>query len=125
MIIRNQNELDGMGRVVECPNGGFTSNRYLLENDNMGFSLTKTIIHVGKPQTWHYKKHLEACLCISGIGYVTNNETGEKHEIKEGTMYALDKNDNHTFEAVTRVILICVFNPPLAGKEVHKKDGSY
>ena len=37
----------------------------------------------------------------------------------------LDKNDAHYFEAFEEVTLICVFNPPLTGKEVHQEDGSY
>jgi L-ectoine synthase len=40
-------------------------------------------------------------------------------------MYALDKHDKHFFKALEPVVLICVFNPPLAGNEVHQADGSY
>jgi len=50
---------------------------------------------------------------------------GKKHEIKPGIMYALDKHDLHYFKTDSRVVLICVFNPPLKGKEVHQEDGSY
>ena len=35
-------------RVVECPNGGFVSNRILLESDGMGYAMTKTVIPVGE-----------------------------------------------------------------------------
>jgi L-ectoine synthase len=41
------------------------------------------------------------------------------------TIYALDKNDRHQFEAVEDTILLSIFNPPVKGSEVHKKDGSY
>lgn len=40
-------------------------------------------------------------------------------------MYALDKHDPHLFEAYEEVILICIFNPPLKGGEVHDKNGNY
>ena len=125
MIVRNIEDVIKENRVVSCPKGGFISNRYLLESDNMGFTMTRTVIPVNGVQTWHYKNHLEACMCISGKGILTNCETGEKHDITNGTMYALDKNDKHTFEALEPTVLICVFNPPLTGKEVHKKDHSY
>jgi len=112
-------------RIVKCPNGGFTSNRILLESDNMGYGMTKTIIHAGNPQTWHYKNHLESCYCISGIGELKNIETGEVHLIEPDTTYVLDNHDEHEFTALEEVTLICVFNPPLTGQEVHQEDGSY
>lgn len=121
MIVRGQKDC----KVVECPKGGFLSNRYLLGKDNLGFSLTKTVIPVGEVQNWHYKNHLEACLCIEGEGILTDVETSKEYHIKKDVMYALDKNDNHLFKATKECVLICVFNPPLTGNEVHKKDNSY
>ncbi len=125
MIVRTLKDVEHSGKVVRCPVGGFTSNRYLLQEDNMGFTMTKTVIPVNGVQTWHYKNHLEACFCISGAGILTNVDTGESFDIKEDTMYALDKNDKHSFQAKEKTVLICVFNPALVGDEVHKKDGSY
>lgn len=112
-------------RVVNCPKGGFTSNRILLESDGMGYSMTKTIVYAGSPQRWHYKSHLESCYCVSGRGTITNEATGEKHSIRQDITYVLDKHDAHVFEAHEDVVLICVFNPPLVGREVHADDGSY
>jgi L-ectoine synthase len=91
----------------------------------MGFGLNKTIIPKGGPYHWHYPYHLEACYCIKGSGILTNLETGEKHIINTDTVYVLDNHDNHTFEALTDVVLISVFNPPLTGKEKHNKEGIY
>ena len=118
-------DVKGTSREIHCPDGGFISNRYLLEEDNMGFTLTNTFIPSGKEQVWHYKNHMEACLCISGDAEIINLNTGEDHHISIGTMYALDKNDPHLFRSFEDTTLICVFNPPLRGGEVHKKDGSY
>ena len=39
--------------------------------------------------------------------------------------YVLDDYDPHYFEAHEKTVLICVFNPPLTGKEIHQEDGSY
>lgn len=112
-------------RVVECPNGGFVSNRILLESDGMGYAMTKTVIPVGERQYWHYKNHLESCYCVSGKGLLTHAETGQYFAIEPDTTYVLDKHDAHYFEALEEVTLICVFNPPLTGREVHQSDGSY
>lgn len=112
-------------RIINCPKGGFISNRILLESDEMGYTLTKTIVPVNGKQYWHYKNHLETCYCIAGKGILTNKNTGEQFNIESDIVYILDKNDPHFFEALEECILICVFNPPLTGKEVHKEDGSY
>ena len=112
-------------RVVECPKGGFISNRILLESDNMGYTMTKTVIPPKGAQFWHYKNHLESCYCISGKGILTSLDTNESFVITPDVIYSLDNHDNHTFEAITDVILISVFNPPVKGNEVHKEDGSY
>ncbi len=112
-------------RIVNCPDGGFVSNRILLDSDNMGFGMTKTVIPPNGPQIWHYKNHLESCYCVSGKGLLTNNATGQYWGIEPDTTYVLDKHEEHTFEALEETVLICVFNPPLTGKEVHGEDRSY
>lgn len=124
MKVIKTNELPAE-RVVECPKGGFTSNRILLEEDCMGYTMTKTVVHPGERQHWHYKNHLESCYCVSGKALLTNAKTGEYWEIAPDTTYVLDQHDEHYFDAKEETVLICVFNPPLHGREVHSEDGSY
>lgn len=113
-------------REVHCPKGDFISFRYLLEADGMGFTLTKTFIPKGlKKNIWHYKNHFEACYCLEGEGIVSNLDDGASYKIVPGTVYALDKHDRHLFRALEDTTLLCVFNPPLKGKEVHNDDGTY
>lgn len=113
-------------REVQCPRGGFTSIRFLLESDGMGFTITHTTIHPGAGrQLWHYLHHLEACYCIVGTGILENEESGERWTIRPGMLYALDSHDLHAFTALEEVQLLCVFNPPLKGRETHREDGSY
>lgn len=116
---------DIKGTEREVQGDGFTSLRVLLECDNMGFSLHKTIIPKGEPRHWHYKYHLEACYCISGRGMITNLDNNEVHVITPDTIYVLDHYDNHLFEAKEDTVLISIFNPPVKGTEIHKEDGSY
>lgn len=112
-------------RIVACPMGGFTSHRILLESDGMGYTMTKTVIPPGRVNRWHYKHHLESCFCVAGKGTVTQESTGESWTIEPDTTYVLDAHDAHTFEAHETVTLVCVFNPPLTGREVHEPDGAY
>ena len=123
MKIQSITELTGTDRDVRGV--GFNSVRIALERDGLGFSMHKTIIRKGGPYHWHYKHHLEACYCIAGTGYITSRETGERHKITADMVYMLDRHDDHEFEALTEVILISVFNPPITGREVHQTDGSY
>lgn len=125
MKVINVADIKNTDREVKCPKGGFTSNRVLLESDNMGYTMTKTVIPPNGKQFWHYKDHLESCYCIAGKGILTNEKTGEEFEIVPDVVYVLDHNDPHYFEAIEEVVLICVFNPPLRGQEVHGDDGSY
>jgi len=99
--------------------------RVVLEEDGMGFSIHKTIIPIGQKGHWHYTNHQESCYCIKGRGILTNLETKQEFIIEPDTCYSLDNHDDHTFEALTDVVLISVFNPPCKGQEVHQKDGSY
>jgi len=125
MKVINLADIEGTERQVFCPKGNFVSNRFLLESDNMGYSITKTIIPKGTKATWHYKNHLESCYCVSGWGGI--RKSGELHykNIMPDTLYVLDKNEKHDFIAIEETHLICVFNPPLKGAETHQPDGSY
>lgn len=111
-------------RKVEFHAG--VSNRILLEEDGMGYTMTKTVISPDAGKVFqHYKNHLETCYCVSGWATLTNANTGEEFEIGPDVTYVLDKNDPHYFEAHAETVLICTFNPPLTGQEIHREDGSY
>lgn len=101
------------------------SRRILLESDGMGFGLTRTTILPAAGKVFqHYKNHLEACYCIQGRAILTDSD-GREYGISPGVTYVLDANDPHWFEALEETVLVCVFNPPLKGSEVHAPDGSY
>lgn len=104
---------------------GGKSYRFVVEKNEMGFAMMKTCIDKGGPYMWHYKNHKEACYCISGKGYVEDLITGEVSNIFPGVTYLVDKNQPHLFTAITEVVLISVFNPPLRGDETHDSEGNY
>ena len=91
----------------------------------MGFSLHDTLIHAGTETRMHYKHHLEAVYCVEGEGTLEDLETGTTHTITPGTMYALIGHERHVLRATTEMRMICVFNPPVTGREVHGDDGAY
>ena len=104
---------------------GGTSYRTVLEKDKLGFAMMETRIDKGGPYKWHYKNHQEACMCLSGEGIIEDLTTGEKSNIYPGITYLVDEYQPHLFTALTDVVLVSVFNPPLTGQETHDEDGSY
>ena len=124
MIVRTLEDLEAQGSYREKP-GVWSSARYLLRRDGMGFTLTSTTIAAGSSQTMEYKHHLEGNLVIEGEGDLTDLATGRVHRLKPGAMYALDRHDRHRIDAITDMRLVCVFSPALVGPETHDADGSY
>lgn len=125
MIVRHLNDIIGTDREVNAPNGNWTSRRLSLKDDNMGFSLHDTLIHKGTETYIWYKNHLEAVYCIEGKGEIEDLETGEIHPINAGTVYLLNNHERHYLRATETMRMVCVFNPPLSGQEVHTKEGYY
>ena len=124
MIVRDLNELKDTGRYAEKA-GLWTSARYLLKDDGVGFTMTQTTLAAGQGLEMEYKNHIEANLVIEGEGLVTDLATGVEYALLPGSMYALDKHDRHHMQAITDMRLVCVFTPALTGQETHDKDGSY
>ena len=124
MIIRSLDQLKAQGRYAEKP-GVWTSSRYLLRDDNVGFTMTQTTVAAGTEQVMEYKNHVEANLVIDGHGVLTDFATGETHDLAPGTMYTFDKHDRHQIVATTDMRIVCVFTPALTGTETHDADGSY
>lgn len=123
MIVRELKAIVGSEREV-CAET-WKSRRLLLAGDGMGFSMHDTVIHAGTATRMHYKNHLEAVYCVAGCGSIEVLSTGQLVPIEDGTLYALDQHDEHILRAETELRLVCVFNPPLIGKEVHDASGAY
>jgi len=126
MIVRRLKE-DILGTEAEfkAAKGTWTSRRLLLARDKMGFSFHDTLIHEGTETYIHYANHLEAVYCVSGEGEIEDLDNGVTHQISDGTMYALNGHERHYLRARKEMRLICVFNPPLTGREDHDENGVY
>ena len=114
MFTRNREQAE----TVEW--GGGTSDRLLVEKDNMGFAVCHTIVKQGTASKLEYRNHLEACYCISGSGQVVEKD-GTVHEITPGTIYVLDEHDPHELRGgeTEDMHLVSIFNPPITGDEKH------
>jgi len=125
MIVRNIKEIKGSEREVTAENNNWISRRLLLKRDGVGFSLHETVIYEGTETYIWYKNHVEAVYCIEGEGEVELVDDNMVYPIMPGTLYVLNKHEKHLLRAKKRMRLVCVFNPPLVGNEVHQEDGSY
>lgn len=122
MIVRHITDIYGSPREVETDT--FISRRLLLKEDGLGFSFHETIIKAGADLFIQYIHHLESVYCIAGRGEIEVVE-GATHAIVPGMLYALDGHEAHHLRATEELRLMCVFNPPLTGREVHDANGAY
>ncbi|MFF3906405.1 ectoine synthase [Streptomyces sp. NPDC001848] len=118
MIIKKKDEV----KTVDWGNG--LSYRFLLADDRMGFTFCHTVVRAGTKSRLEYRRHLEACYCIAGQGWVSTADGATTHELRPGVLYALDDHDPHFLIAApdADMELISVFNPPLQGDERHTLD---
>jgi L-ectoine synthase len=125
MIIKKLEDV--LGTSAEVDTTGWTSRRLIFKDAGMGYSVNDTIIKAGARLDMTYRHHLETVYCIEGRGQITDMATGQTHQIDAGTLYALNAHDHHVLEANQGVSMrmVCVFNPPLTGAEVHDATGAY
>ncbi|QSB04577.1 ectoine synthase [Natronoglycomyces albus] len=130
MIVRRLEDLVGsendvLGNDRDKAEGTWRSRRLLLAKDKVGFSLHDTVLYAGTSTTMCYANHIEAVYVIEGAGELADHETGETHKLAPGTMYLLNGGERHTLTAHEDLRCVCVFNPPVTGREVHDENGVY
>ncbi|GAB38832.1 MULTISPECIES: ectoine synthase [Gordonia] len=125
MIVRTTNEITGTEREVADPKGNWVSKRIVLGGDGVGFSFHETTIKAGSVNEFHYANHIEAVWLVEGEGTLLDRETGQTYPLAAGSMYLLNGHERHTVTAETQMRMLCVFNPPVVGTEVHDENGIY
>ncbi|QQK75554.1 ectoine synthase [Salicibibacter cibarius] len=123
MKIVNLEDIKGSDQEIDA--GNWTSRRLLMKDDNMGYSVNDTIIRAGTETHIWYQNHLEAVYCIEGEAEVETLKDNKTYKITPGTLYALDEHDEHLLRGIKDARMICVFNPPLSGREIHDENGVY
>ncbi|MEJ9079336.1 ectoine synthase [Gordonia malaquae] len=125
MIVRTTAEITGTDREVADPKGNWVSKRIVLGGDMVGFSFHETTIKAGSINEFHYANHVEAVWLIEGSGTLLDRETGKTYPLGPGSMYLLNGNERHTVSVDEQMRMLCVFNPPVVGTEVHDENGVY
>lgn len=123
MIVRQLNDIVNTHRDVKGET--WMSRRLILEDDKVGFSLHDTIMKAGTTTTMWYKNHIEAVYCIAGEGELESLQDGTVYQLRPGTLYLLNEHDRHQVRPRTDLRMVCVFNPPVTGREVHDEEGAY
>nr|AMY57945.1 L-ectoine synthase C subunit [Streptomyces sp. WS027] len=125
MIVRSFDELDGTERHVKAASGTSESKRIVLARERVGFSLHETVLYAGTRTSMSYANHVEAVVCTAGDPELTDHETGRTYTIVPGTMYLLDPHERHTLDVKRDFRCLCVFPPPVTGRDHHDENGVY
>ncbi|MBA0127750.1 ectoine synthase [Haloechinothrix sp. YIM 98757] len=123
MIVRTLDEITDTEADIKTPN--WRSKRIVLAKEKVGFSLHETTLYPGTVNDFWYANHIEAVLIVEGEGELTDKETGETYPLRPGSMYLLNEHEKHQVRPTTQMRAVCVFNPPVTGKEVHDENGVY
>jgi len=123
VFVSSVHDLDDTDRDIKTPN--WRSKRVVLAKEGAGFSVHETTLYAGTVNDFWYANHIEAVFVVEGEGELVDKETGTTHELKPGSLYLLDKHDHHQVRPRTDMRTVCVFNPPVTGREVHDENGVY
>lgn len=125
MIVRTIDEITGTDRDVESENGQWRSKRIVLANDKVGFSVHETTLQAGTINDFWYANHIEAVFITEGEGELYDKDNDVTYQLKPGSIYVLSGNEKHQLRPKTTIKCVCVFNPPVTGREVHDENGVY
>ena len=123
MIVRNLDEITDTDADVKSEN--WRSKRIVLAKENVGFSVHETTLYAGTVNRFWYANHIEAVFVVAGEGEITELDNGKTHQLAPGSLYLLNDHDKHEVRPRTEMRVVCVFNPPVTGREVHDENGVY
>lgn len=123
MIVRSIDQIEETEADVKSD--GWRSKRIVLARDGVGFSVHETTLYAGTVNEFWYANHIEAVFVVEGEGEITDMATGEVHALAPGSLYLLDQHDKHVVRPHTQMRTVCVFNPPVTGRETHDENGVY
>ncbi|CAM3800101.1 ectoine synthase [Occultella aeris] len=123
MLVRTITEITDTDADIKTEN--WRSKRIILAKEGVGFSVHETTLYAGTVNDFWYANHIEAVFIVEGEGEITDLATGETHQLAPGSLYLLNDHDKHQVRPRTQMRTVCVFNPPVTGREVHDEDGVY
>lgn len=123
MLVRSIDEINDTDADIKQEN--WRSKRIILAKEGVGFSVHETTLYAGTESEFWYANHIEAVFIVEGEGEIEDKGTGEVHQLKPGSLYLLNDHDKHIVRPRTEMRTVCVFNPPVTGREVHDENGVY
>ncbi len=123
MIVRTIDEITDTDADIKTEN--WRSKRIILAREGAGFSVHETTLYAGTESEFCYQNHIEAVFIVEGEGEIEDLATGEVHQLAPGSLYLLNDHDRHRVRPRTDIRTVCVFNPPVTGREVHDENGVY
>lgn len=123
MIVRTIDEITDTDADIQSEN--WRSKRIILAKEGVGFSVHETTLYAGTVNQFWYANHIEAVFIVEGEGEITDLATGETHQLAPGSLYLLNNHDKHEVRPRTQMRTVCVFNPPITGRETHDENGVY
>ncbi|GEK86079.1 ectoine synthase [Microbacterium aerolatum] len=123
MLIRTIDEITDTDADIQSEN--WRSKRIVLAREGVGFSVHETTLYAGTESEFCYQNHIEAVFIVEGEGEIEDLATGEVHQLSPGSLYLLNDHDRHRVRPRTQMRTVCVFNPPVTGREVHDENGVY
>ncbi|WP_010308276.1 ectoine synthase [Saccharopolyspora spinosa] len=113
MIVRHLSDIEDTDADIKTEN--WRSKRIVLAKEKVGFSVHETTLYAGTVNDFWYANHIEAVFITEGDGEIEDKATGE----------LLNNHDKHQVRPRTTMRTVCVFNPPVTGREVHDEHGVY
>jgi len=123
MIVRTLEEITDTERDVRTPH--WRSKRIVLAGDGVGFSVHETVLDAGSVNDFWYANHIEAVFITEGDGELYDKDNDVTYQVGPGSIYVLNGNEHHQLRPRTQMRTVCVFNPPVTGREVHDENGVY
>jgi L-ectoine synthase len=123
LIVRTLSEITDTERDIQTPN--WRSKRIVLANDGIGFSVHETILKAGSVNDFWYANHVEAVFITKGEAELYDKDNDKTYQLEPGSIYVLNGNEKHQLRPKTDLHTVCVFNPPVTGREVHDENGVY
>ncbi|MEJ1087475.1 ectoine synthase [Microbacterium sp. Mu-80] len=123
MLVRTIDQITDTDADIQSEN--WRSKRIVLAREGAGFSVHETTLYAGTESEFCYQNHIEAVFIVEGEGEIEDLATGEVHQLAPGSLYLLNDHDRHRVRPRTQMRTVCVFNPPVTGREVHDENGVY
>ncbi|CAI5735912.1 unnamed protein product [Peronospora destructor] len=118
-LVRSLDDVRQSDRVITSENGMLETRRYLVRNDECGFSMQQEVLKKGSPVHLVFHNHVYALLITRGKGRMRLLDgPGPFQDVAEGSLLALKAAEAVEIEAISDELhAVSVMNPPLFGGE--------